>query len=227
MDTAAEELLDFLIDSARYGDTEDVDVAIKQGVAVDGQDESGRTALHMACANGHGEIAKLLLEANASPDIKNAEGNTPMHWACLNGHTEVVQALLDKGATAAVLNNAGRTPVDEALARGHQAVIDVINSCNTGAGIEVEVEEVDGDETCEKCEAAPCNTAQAERSSTAAQQQQHEQQPEEGFSSNANGHVEGSSSTSPAQGQQDGAAAIPAAADGQLLQAVSYQLHLT
>lgn len=40
---AQEDLLDFLIDSARYGDSEDVQTAIREGVAVDGQDAAGRT----------------------------------------------------------------------------------------------------------------------------------------------------------------------------------------
>lgn len=40
---AADELIEFLIDSARYGDTEDVALAIKEGVNVDATDGSGRT----------------------------------------------------------------------------------------------------------------------------------------------------------------------------------------
>jgi hypothetical protein len=43
MGATAEELLEFLIDSARYGDTDDVKVAIQEKVAVDGQDSNGRT----------------------------------------------------------------------------------------------------------------------------------------------------------------------------------------
>lgn len=94
VEATAEELLEFLIDSARYGDTEDVALAIKEKVHVDGQDDVGRTggyfdlaacchwldrqtsdtsyfnllciaALHMASANGHVAIVKLLLQADA------------------------------------------------------------------------------------------------------------------------------------------------------------------
>jgi hypothetical protein len=43
MGATTEELLEFLIDSARYGDTDDVKVAIQEKVAVDGQDSNGRT----------------------------------------------------------------------------------------------------------------------------------------------------------------------------------------
>ncbi|EFJ45447.1 hypothetical protein VOLCADRAFT_63721 [Volvox carteri f. nagariensis] len=83
------ELVTLLIDGARYGDLEDVDSALAQGVQPDSKDAMGRTALHMACANGHCEVIGRLLHAGALTDIQNNEGNTPLHWACLNGHKEV------------------------------------------------------------------------------------------------------------------------------------------
>eukprot|EP00955_Chlamydomonas_euryale_P022550 238029-Chlamydomonas_euryale.AAC.13 len=58
----------------------------------------------MACANGHTEVVRRLLEAGADVDMKNAEENTPLHWACLNGHTDVVRALLEKKASPCALN---------------------------------------------------------------------------------------------------------------------------
>ena len=49
-------------------------------------------ALHFAAANGHSEVAKLLLKHKADPNVENSEKNTPLHWACLNGHVEVSHA---------------------------------------------------------------------------------------------------------------------------------------
>lgn len=40
-----EELLDMLIDGARYGDLEDVENALSKGVDVNSQDEFGRTGM--------------------------------------------------------------------------------------------------------------------------------------------------------------------------------------
>ena len=37
------ELIEFMIDSARYGDTEDVVLALKEQAPVNSQDEQGRT----------------------------------------------------------------------------------------------------------------------------------------------------------------------------------------
>ncbi|KAG2491731.1 hypothetical protein HYH03_009894 [Edaphochlamys debaryana] len=135
------ELVSLLVDGARYGDMEDVHAALTQGVPVDSLDGAGRTALHMACANGHEDIIARLLEAGASTSVKNEQGNTPLHWACLNGHKEAVRLLMDKGASAAVLNEAGRTPLDEALSRDYQEIFELITSYGTGGGVSVEVVE--------------------------------------------------------------------------------------
>jgi hypothetical protein len=40
---------EFLIDSARYGDTEDVEMALKEGGKVDSTDEGGRTGARRLC----------------------------------------------------------------------------------------------------------------------------------------------------------------------------------
>lgn len=45
VEATPEELLEFLIDSARYGDTEDVELAIREEVQIDGQDSAGRTGV--------------------------------------------------------------------------------------------------------------------------------------------------------------------------------------
>jgi len=54
-----------LLDGARYGDLEDVAAALQAGAPVDSADANGRTALHMASANGHTEIVASLLSRGA------------------------------------------------------------------------------------------------------------------------------------------------------------------
>jgi ankyrin repeat protein len=39
----------------------------------------GWTALHLALKNGHVDIARLLLEQNASIDLVNTHGSTALH----------------------------------------------------------------------------------------------------------------------------------------------------
>ena len=58
---------------ARYGETEEVSQLLAQGTPADAVDESGRTALFFASANGHVEVMRLLLAHGAvrSHSIKN------------------------------------------------------------------------------------------------------------------------------------------------------------
>jgi ankyrin repeat protein len=82
-------------------------------------DSNGNTALHLASANGHESVVKLLLllsESSATNTtttksttkltslhyhpknnvrmVVNHSGNTPLHWAAANGHDKIVQLLL-------------------------------------------------------------------------------------------------------------------------------------
>ncbi|GAX83990.1 hypothetical protein CEUSTIGMA_g11415.t1 [Chlamydomonas eustigma] len=163
------ELVQLLLDGARYGDDEDVESAIRQHVGVDSTDEAGRTALHMACANGHESVACYLINAGADVDIKNKEGNTPLHWACLNGHKSIVKTLLEKQAIISVLNNAGKTPVDEALTRDDKELMEIIHEASKGMGddISVEVEEMQDDEVEETLGDADTLTAVEDTEETA------------------------------------------------------------
>jgi ankyrin repeat protein len=75
---------DYMIEGARYGDVADVMEALANDAEVDAQDTSGRTALHMAAANAHLEVAEVLLKAGANTEAKNDAGNTALHWACIS-----------------------------------------------------------------------------------------------------------------------------------------------
>ncbi|KAF5833799.1 tankyrase 2 [Dunaliella salina] len=141
-----------LIDSARYDEIEDVQAALSGGANVDAADEQGRTALHMASANGHLEIVRRLLSAGADAESKNAGSNTPLHFACLNGHLEVARALLEAGAKASVVNSAGRTPIDEALDKSAEDLVALIDE-HSGTSTTDQGELIDaGDDAVEEKE---------------------------------------------------------------------------
>ncbi|MQL76230.1 hypothetical protein Taro_008631, partial [Colocasia esculenta] len=118
----------FFYNAARYDDIEDVVNLSSAGIPLDSKDSEGRTALHMAAANGHLEIVEYLIRNGVDVNASNAENNTPLHWACLNGHIEVVKALILGGADVSRLNRHERSAVDEAVARGKLEVIDAVNA---------------------------------------------------------------------------------------------------
>ena len=52
----------------------------------------GKTALLMACKNGHTEIVEILMKRGADQYVKS-NGKTPRDIAISNGHTEIVKIL--------------------------------------------------------------------------------------------------------------------------------------
>lgn len=71
--------------------------ALVQSV-IDKQNNLGRSALHYAAGNNNTEIAKILLNHNASVTIEDIEGYTPVHTSCKYGREEVLQLMLKQPA---------------------------------------------------------------------------------------------------------------------------------
>lgn len=65
---------------------------------LDAADETGSTALHHAAAQGHVEIARLLLESGASVNARNREGLTPLEMAKRMKNEKIVLFLESSGA---------------------------------------------------------------------------------------------------------------------------------
>ena len=61
-----------------------------------------------ACAGGHHECARALIEAGAAVDTVNNHGNTALMLACRLGHHECAQALIDAHADLELTNRDGQ-----------------------------------------------------------------------------------------------------------------------
>lgn len=120
---SADDLSEYL-ESARYGDLDDVRAYLDAGAPVNFCDEHRSTALHFACANGHADVVSELLTRGAAL-TPNEAGNSPLHWACLLGHAPVVELLLARvvdGLDVYAQNSAGRSALTEALSGGHEMI---------------------------------------------------------------------------------------------------------
>ena len=125
-DLSEEEALEELLDCARYGESDPVRAVVVEypWLTHKARGEDGSTALHMACANGHDVVAKLLLLHQPTPLLPNTFGNTPLHWAAANGHERTVRVLLQHGQDVDVLikNQAGRSALTEGFASSNTQV---------------------------------------------------------------------------------------------------------
>lgn len=59
----------------------------------------GNTPLMFACAAGHEEIVRVLLDAGARVEDHNENGHTPLMEAASAGHVGVAKLLVERGAS--------------------------------------------------------------------------------------------------------------------------------
>ncbi len=69
------------------------------------------TALHLACARNHVEVAKVLIEHGADLNQQDGSGNSSFILACAKGHLETIQLLIKHGANVEMPNGNGWTPL--------------------------------------------------------------------------------------------------------------------
>lgn len=117
-----------------------IPLLLAAGAALDGRDQRGRTALHVA-ARAHAAIAvQALLNAGADPNAQDKQGNTPLHAAIdgvskggmLGPAVRVIDLLLANRADPRLPNEAGATPESAAQARNLLAIMERIKAGGSG-----------------------------------------------------------------------------------------------
>jgi ankyrin repeat protein len=116
--------------AAFFGHPGAAKLLIERGAEVDafGRGWMTGTALHSAVSRLQSDVARILLEAGASPDVRQSAGWTPLHAAAMNGDLVSVELLLGAGADPTAANEEGRSVADLAEESGHDATIERIRS---------------------------------------------------------------------------------------------------
>ncbi|XP_014270909.1 ankyrin repeat domain-containing protein 17 isoform X5 [Halyomorpha halys] len=81
------------------------------------------TPLMEAAQEGHLELVRYLLEANANVNAQTQTGDTALTYSCENGHTDVARLLLQYGADLEHESEGGRTPLMKACRAGHLCTV--------------------------------------------------------------------------------------------------------
>ena len=86
---------------------------------------SGNSLLHLACLNGHENIAAYLTQCHQlDPLAQNKHGSTSLHLACVAGHATIVQFLIeDIHCDPRHFGNVNDTPFHMACRKGHLAIV--------------------------------------------------------------------------------------------------------
>jgi ankyrin repeat protein len=180
---ASDERVQELMELCRYNDGDDI--ALLEALLaeapelVNAVDDTGRTGLHMAAANGHLAVVCKLLSLRPTPNAANSEGNTALHYAAENNYVEIAKALLANGWTASARNRLGRTPMTEAANKGYDAMDALLLQHDetveqyqaAGASATVDDDVVDDDDDIEAAAAAAGNPPVAQPAGTARQPQ--------------------------------------------------------
>ncbi len=108
--------------ASRSGSVEKVLALLGAGAGVQQRDQQGATALSLASAsNADVLVVRVLLDAEADPNIADAQGVTPLMKAVERGSLPKVVALLNSGAMPLAKDAVGRTAFDRARARTDDA----------------------------------------------------------------------------------------------------------
>lgn len=82
-----------LIIAARNGDLDEIHRLESVGTDLNEGDYDGRTALHLAAAEGRFEVVKYLINSKVNPSPKDRWGRTPLADAKFAGHKKVINFL--------------------------------------------------------------------------------------------------------------------------------------
>jgi len=84
--------------------------------------------IHSAVTADNLEIAKLLLENKADPNLIQSKGVTPLHEAAQNGSPEMVELLLTYEADPQAKMSDGETPMDIAIKKHYPNIAHIIRN---------------------------------------------------------------------------------------------------
>jgi ankyrin repeat protein len=129
--------LEHFLDSALDGDTSAVRSALAAKMPVDAHTSNGRTALMMACMNGHAECVQILLAHGAQMDPLVDGASPALHSAVndLPDNRAVIRLLIAHGAKIDVQDGIGNTALIDAALKGQTANVQELLLSGASMGI--------------------------------------------------------------------------------------------
>eukprot|EP00795_Rhopilema_esculentum_P010503 gene10503-19218_t len=116
--------------------SEHMQILLASGVDPDNRfEQTGETALHLACGNGSIECVRALLEFNADVNLLDNEGRHCAHAAAVNGHLPILRVLSAYGGEMGTVANDGDTPIHLAATQGYGPICKFLAQRGCPAGL--------------------------------------------------------------------------------------------
>jgi ankyrin repeat protein len=110
-----------------HGQTEIVEMLLRNGYDVNRKTSSGGSYLQDAALKGSVKMAALLIQYGARVDASNVTGGTALHDAALGGSPAVIDLLLEHGAKIdAADHESGATPLMMAASMGRTEALQTL-----------------------------------------------------------------------------------------------------
>ncbi|KAM4783306.1 ankyrin repeat domain-containing protein 26 isoform 7-T7 [Cyanocitta cristata] len=111
---------------------------VRQGLrkyGIDGRDKAERTALHLACANGHVDVVTYLVENKCKINLFDNDNRSPLMKAVQCQQEKCVAILLEHGADPNLADTDGNTALHLAVLSGNTTVAGLLleNNANIDA----------------------------------------------------------------------------------------------
>ncbi len=115
-----------LITAAKEGSLESLKEQLKNNIDIDQTDAEGNTALMLALANEHSDLAKLILGSNPNINLKNKDGQSALFIALINEQPDLALTLVKKGASLSSINGDGDSALQVATTANANEVMKLV-----------------------------------------------------------------------------------------------------
>lgn len=109
--------------AVKGGALERVSVLLREGAAVNWQDEAGVSLLFHSIFRRHFAVAEEILARGANIDLADERGWTPLFWAAFNDHADIVGFLVAHHADTNAATHEGDRPLFMAAYKGYAEVV--------------------------------------------------------------------------------------------------------
>ena len=110
-------------------------VLFRHGAIADADDGKGDAPLHLACWEGHVEVATLLLSSDADVDrLSGRDGYSPLWCAVTARHIDVARLLLKRGARVSLKSPGDAYPLHQAAITRQSAMCELLLERGANAG---------------------------------------------------------------------------------------------